>query len=200
MRKLTLSLIAGAAAVAFGGAASAQETPAQQAPQREMTRAAVEQRADQAFDRLDANRDGKLDQADREARQKIRFDRVDTNHDGEVSYAEFAAARAGFDQARKTRMAERGARSGRDGARRGEHRMAVNRFGHGFVGHRGALARVADADKDGAVSKAEFQARILQRFDRLDANHDGTVTADEAKAARDNMRQQWQSRREARDS
>jgi hypothetical protein len=180
MRKLTLSLIAGAAAVAFGGAASAQETPAPQAPQREMTRAAVEQRADQAFDRLDANRDGKLDQADREARQKIRFDRVDTNHDGEVSYAEFAAARAA--------------------PPRGYHPRAFNRFGHGSAGHRGALARVADADKDGAVSKAEFQARILRRFDRLDANHDGTVTADEAKAARDNMRQQWQSRREARDS
>ena len=108
LRKLTLSLVAGAAAIAFGGAAYAQEAPAPQAPQREMTRAAAEQRADQVFDRLDANHDGKLDQADREARQKIRFDRIDANNDGEVSYAEFTAARAGFDQARKARVAERG--------------------------------------------------------------------------------------------
>jgi Ca2+-binding EF-hand superfamily protein len=190
MRKLTLSLIAGAAAVAFGGGAHAQEAPAPQAPQPEMTRAAAEQRAGQAFDRLDANHDGKLDQADREARQKIRFDRIDTNHDGEVSYAEFTAAHANFDQARKARTGER----------HGGQRMAFNRLGHRFAGHRGALLHMADADKDGAVSKAEFETRVLQRFDRLDANHDGTVTSDEAKAARDNMREQWQSRHDARDS
>jgi len=62
------------------------------------------------------------------------------------------------------------------------------------------MIRMADADKDGAVTKAEFRARMLQRFDRLDANHDGIVTRAEAKAARDNTRQQWQSRRDARNS
>lgn len=182
LRKLTLSLIAGAAAVAFGGGAYAQEAPA---PQREMTRAAAEQRADQIFDRLDANHDGKLDQADREARQRIRFDRVDTNHDGQVSYAEFTAARARFAQARKDHPAQHSGRFGQ--------------HGRGFAG-RGGMVRLADADKDGVITKAEFEGAALQRFDRLDANHDGTVTREEAKAARDNMRQQWQSRHEAGDS
>ena len=187
MRKLILSLAAGATALAFGGVAYAQ--PAE-APSHEFTRAAVEQRADRAFDKLDANHDGKLDQADGEAREKVRFDRIDANHDGVVTYAEFTASRAQFDQARKERVVQQsadGERSARDERR-------------GFAGHRGAFARMADADKDGAVTKAEFQASALQRFDRLDANHDGTVTADEAKAARDNMRRQWQSRHEARDS
>lgn len=81
--------------------------------------------------------------------------------------------------------------------------MAHNRFGRGGLSGRGGavgMIRMADADKDGAVTKAEFRARMLQRFDRLDANHDGIVTRDEAKAARDNMRQQWQSRRDARNS
>jgi hypothetical protein len=187
MRKLTLSLIVGGAAVAFGGVASAQ--PAQ-APEQAMTRTAVEQRTDQAFARLDANRDGKLDQADREARQKVRFDRIDANHDGAVTYAEFTAARGNFEQARKDRLARRGDDAGRHHAGRGGHRFALGRF----------AARTADADKDGAVTKAEFQTAALQRFDRADANHDGTVTPDEAKAARDNMRRQWQSHREARDS
>jgi hypothetical protein len=120
-----------------------------------------------------------------------------------VSFAEFTAARAQFDQARKDRVARRGEQRGDGFARhqggRGEHRMAARDFGRGFAG-RGGLFRMADADKDGAVSKAEFVNTALQRFDRLDANHDGTVTRDEAKAARDNMRQQWQARREARNT
>ena len=200
MRKLTLSLIAGAAAIAVGGVAYAQ--PAQ-APQREMTRSAAAQRADKMFDRLDANHDGKLDQADREARQKLRFDRLDTNHDGQVSYAEFTAARANFDQARKDRFAQRGERAGGQDASQGEHRLAHRGFGRGgFRGRGGSMGmmRMADADKDGVITKAEFQTAALQRFDRLDANHDGTVTSDEAKAARDNMRQQWQARRQAGNS
>ena len=198
MRTLTLSLMAAAAALTVGGAAGAQSAPG---PQREMTRAAVEQRADKTFDRLDANHDGKIDTADRAVRQKARFDRIDANHDGQVSYAEFTAARANAEQARKGRIAQRGERLGPSA--RGEHRMAHNRFGRGGLSGRGGavgMIRMADADKDGAVTKAEFRARMLQRFDRLDANHDGIVTRDEAKAARDNMRQQWQSRRDARNS
>jgi hypothetical protein len=66
MRKLTLSLIAGAAVLAVGGVAYAQ--PAR-APQQAMTRDAAEQRAAQVFDKLDANHDGKLDEADGVARQ-----------------------------------------------------------------------------------------------------------------------------------
>jgi Ca2+-binding EF-hand superfamily protein len=171
MRKLTLSLVAGAAALTVGGVAYAQ------APQ--LTRAAVEQRSDKAFDRLDANHDGKLDQADRADRQKARFDRVDANHDGQLSYAEFTAMHGQGD----------GARAGR--GHRGEHRMAMRR---------GGMVRMADADRDGAITKAEFRTAALTRFDRLDADKDGTVTRDEAKAARDSMRQQWQALRQARTS
>lgn len=188
MRNLTLTLLVATAALALGGAAGAQSAPA---AQPEVTRAAVEQRSAQAFDRLDANRDGKLDRADRAAREaerrKARFDRIDTNHDGQVSYEEFTAMRAAFGGPRHERF-----------GRRGEHRMGPNRFAHGF-GHLGMIRR-ADADKDGAITRAEFQGAALQPFDRLDANHDGTVTRDEAKAARDNMRQRWQARREDRAS
>jgi Ca2+-binding EF-hand superfamily protein len=187
MRKLTLSLAACATALAVGGVAHAQPADA---PRQEFTRAAVEQRADRAFDKLDANHDGKLDQADRAAREKVRFDRIDANHDGSVTYAEFTVARAQLDQARKDRSAQESA----DADRSARHDR------RGFAGHRGGFALFADADKDGAITKAEFQASALQRFDRLDANHDGTVTREEAKAARDNMRKQWQSHHEARDS
>ncbi len=178
MRKLSLSLVAGALAV--GGAAYAQ--PAERQP---LTRAAAEQRSEKAFDRLDANHDGKLDQGDRGERLRARFDRVDANRDGSVSYAEFTAAHVGRDD---------GPPRGDHARRSGAHRMAL----HGGPGARRGMSRLADADKDGAITKAEFQAAALGRFDRLDADKDGAVTREEVKAARDSMRQRWQARREAR--
>ena len=180
MRKLTLSLIAGATVLAAGAPGYAQPAPA---ARPEMTRAAAEQRAAQIFDRLDANHDGKLDRADRAERQKARFDRVDSNHDGAVSYAEFTAMHAQLG----------GAHADREGLRPVERGFARGRFAG-----RGGMIRLADADKDGAVSKAEVQAAASARFDRLDANKDGAVTREEANAARDSMRRQWQARREAR--
>jgi Ca2+-binding EF-hand superfamily protein len=197
MRKLTLSLIAGAAALAAGGAAYAQAPQAtQHQPQHQpLTRAAVEQRTAKAFERLDANKDGKLDQADRTAREKARFDRVDANHDGSVSYAEFTAMHTQHDGAGKERFAQRGEHADRAG-RAGQHRMAFRDASRG----RGGMTRLADADKDGAITRAEFQAAALQRFDRLDADKDGTVSPDEAKAARDSLRQRWQARRDTRTS
>jgi len=178
MRKLTLFLAMGAAALVAAGAAYAQAPQARQP----LTRAAAEQRSDKLFARLDANHDGQIDQADRAMREKARFDRVDADHDGQLSYAEFSAMHAQRD----------GARAGR--GERGGQRMALRRGG------RGAMIRLADADNDGAITKAEFHAAALTRFDRLDVDRDGIVTPDEAKTARDSRRQQWQARREARTS
>ncbi|WP_420138834.1 hypothetical protein [Sphingomonas sp.] len=39
-----------------------------------------------------------------------------------------------------------------------------------------------DADKDGSVSRTEFTAGAAARFDTMDTNHDGIVTADERRA------------------
>lgn len=50
------------------------------------------------------------------------------------------------------------------------------------------MSRMGDADKDGAVTKAEFIAAALSRFDAMDANHDGKVTKEERQAARRQMR------------
>lgn len=47
--------------------------------------------------------------------------------------------------------------------------------------------RQADADGDGALSRAEAETampRLARHFDRLDANQDGFVTAEEIEAAR----------------
>jgi Ca2+-binding EF-hand superfamily protein len=192
MRKLTLSLLIGATTLATAGVASAQQAPAPKT--HEMTRASVQQRADRMFDRLDANHDGKIDEADRAVREKARFDRMDTDHDGKLSYAEFTASHGHRDG---QHTAHAGQQPGALSAHGGEHRMAIS----GFRGRGGfPMMRLAQAEKAGGLTKAAFEAAMLERFDRLDANHDGIVTPDEAKAARDKMRQQWQSRHEARQS
>jgi len=178
MRKqLTLSLAA--VALLAGGVAYAapSDTPDQRSPMagRDITRAQVEQMAEKAFARMDANGDGKLDQADREARQKARFDRVDTDGDGAITFAEFTAQR----EHRAERRDQRADRAPDE--RRMKPRFA--RRGPGGPGMM-MMGKRADSDGDGAVSKAEFQSAMLARFDRADANGDGTLTGDERRAAR----------------
>ena len=51
------------------------------------------------------------------------------------------------------------------------------------------MLRAADADNNRAITRAEFDAALMQRFARMDADGDGTVTAAERKAAREAMRQ-----------
>jgi hypothetical protein len=56
--------------------------------------------------------------------------------------------------------------------------------------HRGGhmLARL-DTDRDGSVAREEFRAGAIQRFDRVDANHDGRIDATERAAMEARMRE-----------
>ena len=137
--------VAVAAAIALAAQASAQApapVPAPTAPQANLrgnwlqadqTRQQAQQRADQMFQKLDANRDGTLTKAE----------------------ADQAAAQMGGGEGGK-------GRGGKFAAR------LVDRL---FAG-------------TDSVSQAQFEAQALQRFDRQDLNHDGTVTGDERQQAR----------------
>lgn len=46
------------------------------------------------------------------------------------------------------------------------------------------LVKNADTDHDGSVDKAEWSSMHEQHFDQMDANHDGKLTPDEAKACK----------------
>jgi hypothetical protein len=49
-----------------------------------------------------------------------------------------------------------------------------------------------DANGDGKISLAEAQAnapRLAEHFDQIDADHDGTITREELRAAREKMRE-----------
>jgi Ca2+-binding EF-hand superfamily protein len=136
------------------------------------------------FDKLDLNHDGQITMAEAEAAHsqhaqadggqpamhhragfKHLFGRADANKDGVVTRAEFDAASAQM----KAHMQD--ASMGRGG----------------MAGH---MFEMADANKDGRVSLAEMQAAALAHFDKMDLNHDGTISPDERKQARELFRSQ----------
>jgi hypothetical protein len=195
--KKTLTLGLSIAALAVAGTAVAQNAPANRGDwaNKTMTRAEVQAHAGTMFDRMDTNRDGKLDQADRAARKAEMFAKLDTDKNGQLSPAELDAGRknrpgrpAGAPDGDHAGMA------GMDHAKMGK--MGGHRMGGRAMG--GGMGRMADADKDGTVTKAEFVAAALARFDAGDANRDGSLTPAERQAAHTAMKAKWQANRAAK--
>lgn len=170
------------AAMAVAGAAYAQNSaPAMRHGadgDRTTTRVEMQANAARMFGAMDVNRDGKLDPADREVRHAARFDRMDTNKDGQISRAEFDAPRPAAAGMERGGMEHRG--------------MMRHGKGHGRMGM--MMLRMADANKDGAVSQAEFTDGMLKHFDQVDANKDGQLTPQERQAAHAAMRQHRQGK------
>lgn len=166
------------------------------------TRAEVQANAAAMFTRMDANKDGKVDQADMAQRMATRhaerFARLDTDNNGAISRAEWeAGAKAMHDRRMERRGDHGGEGRGGDGhgwrdGKRGEGKH------HGMRGGpRQFVGGTVDANKDGGVTQAEFEAAALARFERADANKDGQVTAAERQAAREARRAEWQAKRAA---
>lgn len=182
MNRLTLAV--SAAALALTGAAHAASGAAPDAAPagpggmmgKTITRAEAQAMAGAMFDKLDANKDGKLDKTDREARMAQRFKALDTDGNGQLSLAEFAAA---HDRAKGP-----GARGPGMAPGEGPHRMGMRGMGRGGM----MMARMTDTNKDGVITREEFTAAHLKHFDRMDANKDGSVTPEERKAAMARMR------------
>ena len=180
----TRTAIAAALAASLAAGAAIAAEPNRPGPQAPQTRAEAQARAGEMFARMDANKDGKLDAADREARRAGRFDKVDGNKDGQISREEFAAHHAG--------MANH-----HEGSRHeGGHRMGGHHGKHGGEGRMGGMmAGMADANGDKAISQQEFTAAALRRFDAVDTNKDGTISAAERQAARGMMRERMRDMR-----
>ncbi|MBC2664382.1 EF-hand domain-containing protein [Novosphingobium flavum] len=171
MKKITLALSAAALGLAgtVAGVAVAQQAARPDRPMMQdpfgnatVTRAEAQAKALELFARLDANKDGKIDKADREIRRSVRLDemfaKLDTNKDGKIDKAEFAAAH------------QPGA--GPMDGMRGMHRMGP-----------GPMMGRMDGNGDKAVTRDEFVAGALKRFDAADANKDGKLTPEERRAA-----------------
>lgn len=107
------------------------------------------------FEQADTDKDGKIAAAESAAAEAKRFRQMDADADGFVTVEE---AKVAFDKLR----AEHGMSDGKG-----------NRF----------FDR-ADADKDGKISKAEWEQGGQTMFAKLDKNADGKITPDEMKRPR----------------
>ncbi|MES2444915.1 MAG: ca2+ sensor protein [Pseudomonadota bacterium] len=100
--------------------------------------------------------------------------RADANHDGVVSRDELLA---------DVDLRFAAADANHDGKITADEREAMRGPGRG-----GRMGGRADTDGDGAISLAEQRAQAMQRFDMIDANHDGKVDQPEQDSMRERMR------------
>ena len=166
-------LLAGAALVAAAGVALAQ--PGGERPDRgaDLTRQQAIERADQRFASLDLDNDGRV--TAEEARQAHESRRAERRQRFEARLAELTPEqRARIEQRRAERRERRGEAGEHRGRRGGEH--------GGFRGQR-------MFGEQGFVTLEQMRERALARFDRLDADRDGILTADERRQGREHRRE-----------
>lgn len=150
--------------------------------------------SDAMFAKLDVNKDGKIDAADREAKLKEHFAEIDADKNGSISQNEFLANA----KERQEKRAEWRSKAGSgpdappplaDGA--APDGPPPPHMGRGFGGHHGKMGggrggfggmKMADANGDKTITKAEFRAAAEARFAKADTNGDGTITAEERRA------------------
>lgn len=113
--------------------------------------------------RYDADGDGMITLQEFRSRGAEAFTQLDTDGDGRLSAEELAAAGRGW---------------GRHGKGRGEAQPQQDAEQRRARMHQRGFARM-DADGDGFVSRAEFDAARMSRFNALDANGNSVIDADE---------------------
>ena len=141
------------------------QAPASAEDGKPVTRAELSNRLDADYADIDANKDGKVDSAEINARlvksgeaelevikkeRDAAFAKFDTDGNGTISRAEFDA------RAKLPTLKEPDAKP------------FLTRF---------------DANKDGTISKDEFRAPTMSNFEKLDKNKDGTLSVAEQQAA-----------------
>lgn len=108
------------------------------------------------------------------------FAAADANHDGAITRVEFDAAHS----AHFTQMD-----ANHDGSLSADERPQHMGPppGQAPAAGDGAHHDRGDANGDGAISRAEFDAQGTAMFDHLDANHDGAISQAEVQAMHDAM-------------
>jgi phage gpG-like protein len=124
--------------------------------------------------------------ADVLAKANARFDRIDTDNDGMIDAAEMTAHREQMKERMAKAMAAREARmTDEQKATWRERRAERTGWAARGTGEGGNWLARMDTDNDGMISRDEFTAPALKRFDRADADGDGIVTPEERAAARE---------------
>jgi len=153
--------LAAAVAPAAAQAAKPAAAPAAQIP----TRATLVKQTDGAFKSIDTNSDGTLNAAELTAAE------------GKVQQQRIAQLR-GRAEAEFTKLD-----TNKDGQLSKAEFMAVAPQTSSAKPNGAAIVTTLDKNKDGKVTADEFRAPRLAAFDRIDANHDGTLSTAERQAA-----------------
>ncbi len=125
------------------------------------------------------------------AQQRWDFDRLDRNRDGRVTWSEYrrgAPSWEGLGLDRNGRLEQRSSRTDQTGRferrddRRGDRRdgRGENRGEDRGRDTRNSLAARHDLNRDGRVTRSEYQRALRAEFRRLDRNRDGAITRREA--------------------
>jgi Ca2+-binding EF-hand superfamily protein len=117
------------------------------------------------------------------------FKSIDTNADGTLSAAELGVAEGKVQQQRIAQLRSRAEAefakldTNKDGSLSKAEFMAVAPQTSSATPNGAAIVTQLDKNKDGKVTADEFRAPRLTAFDRIDANHDGTLSPAERQAA-----------------
>jgi len=138
--------------------------------------AQMQAKAQERFNAIDTNHDGKLSYAEiqNNPKHRERFDKADLNHDGGLSQDELKQAHEQHKQKRQER--------------RGQMREKMQAV-------KEKMQRL-DTDKDQALTRAEIgneMPKLLENFSIIDGNNDGKITREEMRIARMAMRADRQS-------
>lgn len=76
--------------------------------------------------------------------------------------------------------------------------VLADNYDGGGKGKKGDMFQKHDLDKDGKITEAEFLQHAKKKFAERDANGDGSITQEEAKAAYEAKRAEKKEKREMR--
>lgn len=124
---------------------------------------------------LDANHDGRVSREEYLAPSRKRFAKADTNRDGVISPQEAKAAKA--------KLQERQAKA--DSKRRAQGQPVQERKKSARPSK--PYLSTFDADHNGRVTQKEYLERRKKKFAEMDLNHDGVISREEARTAKQKL-------------